>query len=104
MYICLMKTKDINTSIGLTIYKGDWDGAEWTITGFPKAEVIGHRYESAYDFEEAIKRNVNCSGINFDSEMCQFFAYAKTKARLVSFAKQIEKHYAKANELKEKMF
>ena len=95
---------EIKTNIGLTIYKGDWDGAEWTLTGYPNKEVIGHSYNDAYEFEEAIKRNVNCSGINFDSEMCQFFAYAKTKARLVSFANQIEKHYIKAKELTEKMY
>ena len=95
---------EIKTNIGLTIYKGDWDGAEWTLTGFPNKEVVGHSYNDAYEFEEAIKRNVNCSGINFDSEMCQFFAYAKTKARLVSFAHQIEKHYIKAKELTEKMY
>jgi hypothetical protein len=96
--------KDIKTSIGLTIYKGDYEGAQWSITGFPKSEVIGHQFESAYDFQDCIKRNVNCSGIDFDSEYCQFFAYAKTKARLVSFGKQIDKHFAKAKELKEKMY
>jgi len=95
---------EIKTNIGLSIYKGDWEGAEWTITGYPNAEAIGHQYQGAYDFEDALKRNINCSGINFDSEYSQFFAYAKTKARLVSFAKQIEKHYAKAKELREKMY
>jgi hypothetical protein len=99
-----MKTNDIKTGIGLSISKGDWDGAQWTITGFPRAEVIGHDYDSAYDFQEAVQRNVNCSGIEFDSEFCQFFAYAKTKARLVSFAKQIEKHYQKAKEVNKKMY
>lgn len=100
-----MNTKnDIVTGIGLTIYKGDWEGAEWTLTGYPKKDAIGYSYESAYDFEDAVKRNVNCSGITFDSESCQFFAYAKTKARLVSFAHQIEKHYIKAKELTEKLY
>ena len=96
--------KDIKTNIGLTIYKGDYEGAQWSITGFPKADTIGHQFESSYDFEDCIKRNVNCSGIDFDSEYCQFWAYAKTKARLVSFGKQIDKHFAKAKELKEKMY
>jgi len=98
------KSQDIRTAIGLTIYKGDYEGAQWSITGNPKAEVIGHEFESAYDFEDCIKRNVNCSGIDFDSEYCQFWAYAKTKARLVSFAKQIDKHFAKAKAMTEKMY
>lgn len=97
-------TQDIKTAIGLTIYKGDYEGAQWSITGFPKAETIGHQFESAYDFEDCIKRNVNCSGIEFDSEFCQFWAYAKTKARLVSFAKQIEKHFVKAKKIKESLY
>ena len=84
---------------GLGISKGDWEGAEWTLTGFPSSEQLGHRYESAHDFEEAVKRNINCSGIDFDSESSQFFAYAKTRARLESFAKQIDKHYAKAKKM-----
>jgi type II secretory pathway component PulF len=53
---------------------------------------------------DAVKRNVNCSGIEFDSEYSQFFAYAKTRTRLESFAKQIAKHYEKAKELTEKMY
>lgn len=100
----MKRTEDIKTNIGLTIYKGDWDGASWTITGFPKQEMISHDFDSAYDFEDCIKRNVNCNGIDFDSEYCQFFAYAKTKARLVSFAKQIEKHFEKAKKMMEEMY
>ena len=100
----MKKSEDIKTNIGLTIFKGDWEGSSWTITGFPKEEIIGHSYESAYDFEECVKRNINCKGIEFDSEFCQFFAYAKTKARLVSFAKQIEKHFEKAKKMTEQMY
>ena len=96
--------KDIKTAIGLTIYKGDWEGAEWTITGLPNREVIGHQFESAYDFEECVKRHVNCSGISFDSEFCQFFAYAKTKARLISFGNQMDKYFAKAKNIKENLY
>ena len=66
--------------------------------------MIGHSYESAYDFEECVRRNVNCKGIEFDSEYCQFFAYAKTRARLESFAKQIAKHYEKAKKITENMY
>jgi hypothetical protein len=98
------KSQDIRTEFGLLIYKGDYEGAQWSITGFPKDEQLARHFESAYDFEDCIKRNVNCSGIEFDSEFSQFFAYAKTKARLVSFAKQIEKHFAKAKAMTEKMY
>jgi hypothetical protein len=98
------KSQEIRTAFGLLIYKGDYEGAQWSITGFPKDEQLARHFESAYDFEDCIKRNVNCSGIEFDSEFSQFFAYAKTKARLVSFAKQIEKHFAKAKAMTEKMY
>ena len=89
---------------GLGISKGNWEGAQWTLTGNASREQLGHDYESAYDFEDAVKRNVNCSGIEFDSEYCQFFAYAKTRARLESFAKQIAKHFEKAKKVKENMY
>jgi len=89
---------------GITIFKGDWEGSQWTMTGLPSREQLGHQFESAYDFQDCVKRNVNCSGIEFDSEYCQFFAYAKTRARLESFAKQIAKHFEKAKAMKEKMY
>lgn len=100
----MKETQDIVTTFGMTIYKGDYEGAQWSITGFPNPEKIGHHFESAYDFEDCVKRNINCSGIVFDSEFCQFFAYAKTKARLESFDKQIAKHFEKAKAMKEKMY
>jgi hypothetical protein len=84
--------------IGIEVWKGDWEGAEWTITGFPKSEYTIRQFDTAYDFEDHIKDKINCSGITFDSEMCQFFAYAKTKAKAVSFAKAIDKHFAKIRE------
>ena len=97
--------KDIKSAVnGLGIYKGDWEGAEWTLTGIPSSEQLGHQYECACDFEDAVKRNVNCSGIDFDSEFSQFFAYAKTRARLESFARQIAKHYEKAKKVKESLY
>lgn len=99
-----MATTDIKTKLGLTIYKGTWDGAQWTLTGFPKKELIGHDYNSAYDFEDCVRRNVNCKGIEMDSESSQFFAYAKTNARIVSFSNQIEKHYEKAKKMMEEMY
>jgi len=99
------KMSDFPSAVkGLGIYKGDWEGAQWTLTGIPSSEQLGHQYECAYDFEDAVKRNVNCSGIDFDSEFSQFFAYAKTRARLESFAKQIAKHYEKAKKLTESLY
>jgi hypothetical protein len=62
------KSQEIRTAFGLLIYKGDYEGAQWSITGFPKDEQLARHFESAYDFEDCIKRNVNCSGIEFDSE------------------------------------
>ena len=52
-------------------------------------------FDSAYDFEEFVQSKINCKGIEFDSEFCQFFAYAKTKARAIKFANDIDKYFAK---------
>jgi hypothetical protein len=81
--------------IGLEVSKGDWDGAEWTITGNARKELTVKEFDSAYEFEEFIQKKISCTGITFDSESCQFFAYAKTKARAVKFAKDIEKYFEK---------
>jgi hypothetical protein len=80
---------------GLSISKGDWDGAQWTMCGYPSEG----NYRSAYDFEDAVKRNVNCKGIDFDSESCCFYAYAKTQKRLEKFLKDITYHYEKAKQM-----
>lgn len=87
-----MKT-DIKSQIGLCITKGDWEGAQWTLSGWPSSQEIGKTYSSAYEFEETIRRNIDCRGIEFDSESCQFYAYAKTKQRLISLLRRIEKHF-----------
>ena len=86
---------DIKLSIGLTIYKGDWGGSKWTITGYPKKDMSIRDFESAYDFEDFVKEHINCNGIEFDSEFCQFFAYTKTKASAVAFGNRIEKYFDK---------
>lgn len=88
-----MARNDIKLEIGLTIYKGDWDGAQWTITGLPYQSMTIKEFESAYDFEEFVQKHINCKGIEFDSEFCQFFAYAKTKASAIAFGKRIEKYF-----------
>ena len=79
--------------MGLEVNKGDWDGAEWTITGYPKEKYIVLLFESAYDFEEFIQPKIDCKGITFDTEYCQFFAYAKTEKRAVRFLKEIEEYF-----------
>ena len=85
--------------MGLEVSKGDWEGSEWTITGNAKKEFTVKEFDSAYDFEEYIKEKVNCNNITFDSESCQFFAYAKTKQRAVGFAKAIEKYFEKVRKI-----
>ncbi len=94
-----MSRNDIKLEIGLTIYKGDYDGAEWTITGNPKQSMTVKQFESAYDFEDFIKEKINCKGIEFDSEYCQFFAYAKTKASAIAFGNRIEKYFEKVRKM-----
>jgi len=88
--------KDVyNTVIGISVSKGDWEGAQWTVAGYPRLSSRLPRFESAYDFQEVVKEKVNCSGIDFDSEYCMFCAYTKTKARAIGFAKAIEKYFQK---------
>jgi hypothetical protein len=89
----------IKSKIGLSISKGDWKGAQWTICGYPNSEVIGNHYSSAYDFEDMIKRNINYKGIDFDCESCCFYAYAKTEKRLIKFLNDIENHFEKAKSM-----
>jgi hypothetical protein len=85
----------LKLELGLEVYKGDWEGSEWTITGNPRKSMTVKEFGSAYDFEDFVKEKINCKGISFDSEYCQFFAYAKTKARAVKFANDIDAHFAK---------
>jgi len=93
-------TKGIYTSpIGLTIYDDKKEYDYFTITGNPKQSETIVEFESAYDFEEFIQDKVNCKDIQFDSEFCQFFAYAKTKAQAMTFVNRIEKHFEKAKKM-----
>lgn len=88
-----------SSAIGISVTKGDWEGARWTITGYPIKKFTVVEFDSAYDFEELVQKKVNCKGITFDTEYSQFFAYARTKARAISFAKAIEKHFEKVRDL-----
>lgn len=93
-------TREIYTSpIGLKIYDDKKDYDYFTITGNPKQSETIIEFESAYEFEELIQDKVNCKGIEFDSEFCQFFAYAKTKAQALAFVNRIEKHFEKAKKM-----
>ena len=82
--------------LGLSVYKSDDD---YTITGNAKREMTIKEFDSAYDFEEYVQSKINCKAIMFDSEYCQFFAYAKTEAQAVNFIKAIETHFSKVREM-----
>jgi len=95
-----MASKDIYTSpLGLSVSKGECKGAQWTITGYPKKEFCIRDFESAYDFEDFIREKVSIQDIDYDSEFCQFFAYAKTRARAVAYVKRLEKYFEKVSKL-----
>jgi len=82
--------------IGLRVYD---DGDSFSITGNPKISETIVEFESAYDFEELIQEKINCKGISFDSEFCQFFAYAKTKSSALAFVNRVEKHFEKVRKM-----
>lgn len=89
----------LKIKIGLSVYKGDWEGALWTVTGYPKKEMTVKDFESAYEFEEFIQKKIDCEGINFDSEFCQFFAYADSPERAIKFANDIDAFFEKVREM-----
>jgi hypothetical protein len=79
-----------SSPLGLGIYKDDYG---FTITGNPKKSSTGLDFDSAYDFEAYVQKKVRCEGIDFDSESCQFFAYAKTEKRAKTFVEDLEKWF-----------
>jgi hypothetical protein len=91
--------QDINYPIGLTIFKLDEDKEEYTITGNLAKEYRFREFDGAYDLEEYIQKHIDCSGIDFDSEYCQFFAYTKTIERAKQFVEDITAWVAKIKEL-----
>jgi hypothetical protein len=80
---------------GLIVYKGDWAGSHWTITGNMKRSFTIKEFESAYDFEEYIKGKIDCRGIEFDSDFCQFFAYTTNQQKAIKFAQSLESYFTK---------
>ena len=91
--------KDINYPIGFTIFKLDEDKEEYTVTGFLTKEYRFREFDGAYDLEEYIQKHIDCSGIDFDSEYCQFFAYTKTIERAKQFVEDITAWVTKIKEL-----
>jgi hypothetical protein len=90
-----------NSPLGLSVTKGDWEGAEWTITGYPNKKHTIREFDSAYDFEELVQEHISTPGytVSYDSESCQFFAYTKTKSQAMKFITAIEKHFEKVRQL-----
>jgi hypothetical protein len=91
--------QDINYPIGFTIFKLDEDKEEYTVTGFLAKEYRFRDFDGAYDLEEYIQKHIDCSGIDFDSEYCQFFAYTKTIERAKQFVEDITAWVTKIKEL-----
>lgn len=87
-----------NYPFGFEINKYEGDRG-YTITGNLTKEYRFKEYHSNYDVEEHIQEHVNCDGIDFDSETCQFFAYAKTKERAIQFCDDIQAFFNKIKEL-----
>ena len=90
--------QDIKYPIGFTIFqlKGE---SNYTITGRLAKEYRFRDFDGAYDFEEYIQKHIDCSGIDFDSEYSQFFAYAETEARAKKFIEDIIAWVTKVKEL-----
>jgi len=84
----------LKLELGLEVYRLE-GYKEWTISGNAKRAMTVKEFESAYDFQDFVKEKINCKGIEFDSEFCEFFAYAKTKARAIKFANDIDKYFSK---------
>jgi len=91
--------REIRFESGLIVYKGDWAGSQWTITGNMRKSFTVKEFKSAYDFEEFIKEKLDCRGIEFDSEFCQFFAYTETRERAMKFARDAEAYFSQIRKL-----
>jgi len=91
--------KDIKYPIGFTIYKLEENKEQYTITGFISKEYRFRDFDGAYDFEEYIKKHIDCSDIDFDSEYSQFFAYTNTVERAKKFVEDITAWVIKVKEL-----
>jgi hypothetical protein len=91
--------KDINYPVGFTIFKLDEDKEEYTITGNIAKAYRFRDFDGAYDLEEYIRKYIECSGIDFDSEYCQFWAYTKTVERAEQFVEDTTAWFKKVKEM-----
>ena len=91
-----MAEANYKSSLGISLYV-DPDGI--TITGNAKRSETIVEFESAYDFEEFVQKHIDCTDISFDSEFCQFFAYAKTEERAMKLIQDIEQHFEKVKKM-----
>jgi hypothetical protein len=91
--------QDINYPIGFTIFKLEEDKEEYTITGNIAKAYRFRDFDGAYDLEEYIQKHIDCSGIDFDSEYCQFWAYTKTVDRAKQFVEDITAWINKVKEM-----
>jgi hypothetical protein len=91
--------QDINYPIGFTIFKLEEDKEEYTITGNITKAYRFRDFDGAYDLEEYIQKHIDCSGIDFDSEYCQFWAYTKTVDRAKQFVEDITTWITKVKEM-----
>jgi hypothetical protein len=91
--------QDIKYPIGFEIFKLEESKEEYTVTGTIAKAYRFRDFDSAYDLEEYIRKHIECSGIDFDSEYCQFFAYAKTIERAKQFVDDITVWVTKVKEL-----
>ena len=90
-----------DSPIGLDVYRDEGydEKVSYTISGNVSSEHTVKEFDGAYDFESWVKKNVACKTIQFDSEYCQFFAYAKTKRDAIAFVKRIEKLCKKVQDI-----
>ncbi len=91
--------QDINYPIGFTIFKLEEDKEEYTITGNIAKAYRFRDFDGAYDLEGYIQKHIDCSGIDFDSEYCQFWAYTKTVDRAKQFVEDITTWITKVKEM-----
>jgi hypothetical protein len=94
-----MKNLIYTSPIGLGVFDDKKEYGHFTISGNANRKATIVEFDSAYDFQEFIQKHINCKGIEFDSEFCQFFAYAKTQSRALKFVNDIEKHFEKVKKM-----
>lgn len=85
-------------SFGFTINKFEGDET-FTITGSLLKEYRFREFDGNYDVEEYLQKHIDCEGVEFDSEYCQFFAYTSTEERAVRFCDEVQAFLDKVKNL-----